>query len=215
MYPKNKCNPNNNVYDKRLALKNNSPLFSCVTRINGNLVEDAQNLDIVMPLYNLPYNSKNYRKTTGSLWNYYRDEPNSGAEGNINYSIKDSEPFNYKTGIAGKLQNNEDELENIKIVVPLKYLSKFFRNLDIQLINSEVSLDLKWSKNCVLTSKATREADPDADTAVPGINNPTNTEFSITDCKLFVPVVTLSVENENKLYENLKEGFTITIEWNK
>ena len=50
--------------------------------------------------------------------------------------------FNYKTGITGKLENNEDELENIKIVVPLKYLSKFFRNLDIPLINAKVSLDL-------------------------------------------------------------------------
>ena len=155
---------------------------------------------------------KNYRKTTGSLWNYYRDEPRSGAEGNINYSIKDSESFNYKTGIVGKLQNSEDELENIKIVVTLKYLSKFFRNLGIPLINSEVSLDLKWTRNCVLTSKATREADPDADPAVLGINSPTNADFPITDCKLYVPVVTLNVENENKLYEQLKEGFTITAE---
>ena len=207
-------NPNNNAYDKKLAFKNNAPFFSCMTRINSNLVEDTQDLDIVMPLYNLLCYSKSYRKTTRSLWNCYRDEPNSAAEGNINYSIKDSESFNYKTGIIGKLQNNEDELENIKIVVPLKYLSKLFRNLYMSLINSEVSLDLKWSKNCVITSKATREADPDADPAVPGINNPTNAEFSITDCKLYVHVVTLTVENENRLYEQLK-GFTITIEWNK
>ena len=91
-----------------------------------------------MPMYNLLYYSKNNRKTTG-LWNYYRDEPNTGAEGGINYSIKDSESFNYKTGIVEKLENNENELENIKIVVPLKYLSKFFRALDIPLINSEFS----------------------------------------------------------------------------
>ena len=87
--------------------------------------------------------------------------------------------------------------------------------MDIPLINSEVSLDLKWSKNCVLTSKATRETDSDADPVVLAINSPTNAEFSITDCKLYVPVVTLSVENENKLYEKLKENFTLTIEWNK
>ena len=87
--------------------------------------------------------------------------------------------------------------------------------MDIPLINSEVSLDLKWSKNCVLTSKATRETDSDADPVVLAINSPTNAEFSITDCKLYVPVVTLSVENENKLYEKLKENFTLTIEWNR
>ena len=90
----NVTDPDNAAYDKKLALKNNAPFFSCVTRINGKLVENAQDLDIVMPLYNLLYYSKNYRKTTGSLWNYYRDEPNSGAEENINYSIKDSKSFN-------------------------------------------------------------------------------------------------------------------------
>ena len=184
------------------------PFLSCVTRVNSTVVEDAQDLDIVMLLYNLLYYSKKYRKTTGSLWNYYRDEPNSGAEENINYSIKDSESYSesyYKTGITGKLQNNEDNSENIEIAVPLKYISKSFRNLDIPLINSEVSLDLKWTKNCVLTSKATGQIDPDANPPVLAINSPANAEFPITDCKLYVPVVTLSVENENKLYEQLKK----------
>ena len=77
-----------------------------------------------------------------------------------------------------------------------------------------MSLNLKWSKNCVLTSKATRAAGPDP-AVISTINSPTNAEFSITDCKLYVPVVTLSVENENKLYENLTKEFTMTIEWNK
>ena len=94
-------------------------------------------------------------------------------------------------------------------------MGKFFRLLEIPLINCEISLDLKWSKNCVLTSKATREADPDADPAVPGINNPTNAEFSITDCKLYDPVVTLSTEYENKLYQKLKEGFAVDAYWTK
>ena len=200
-------NPNNDTYDKKLALKNNAPFYSCVLRINSTLVEDAQELDIIMPMYNLLYYSKNYRKTAGSLWNYYRDEPNSGAQRNINYSIKDSQSFDYKASITGQLENNEDE-KDVKIVAPLKHLSKFFRELDIPLINCGISLDLKWSKNCVLTSKATRKADP-------AINNPTNAEFSITDCKLYVPVVTVSIENQNILYEQLKEGFTITIYWNK
>ena len=81
--------------------------------------------------------------------------------------------------------------------MPLKFLSNFYIN--ILLVNSEVSLTSTWSENCVITSKATREADPDADIAVAEINNLTNAIFKITDHKLYVPVVTLSAENDNKL----------------
>ena len=150
-----------------------------------------------MPMYNLLEYSKNYRKITGSLRNYNKDEPNSGAEGNINYSIKDSESFNYKTSITGKLERNDVEKEDIKIVVPLKYLSNFWETLKIPLINSEISLKLGWCKNCVLTSKTKGEANPDANPALVGISNPTNTVFEIRDCRLYVPVVTLSAQNEN------------------
>ena len=116
----------------------------------------------------------------------------------INYSIKDSESFNYKTSITGKLENNEEEKEDITTVVPLKYLSNFLRLLRVPLTNCEISLDLTWSKNCVLTSKATRNAlSAQGDNpAVTQINNPTNAVFEIIDCKLYVPVVTLSAENQ-------------------
>ena len=83
--------------------------------------------------------------------------------------------------------------------MPSKYLSKFWRTLDIPLINYEVSLTLTWSENCVITSNATREADPDAHLAVAGINNPANATFKIKDTTLYVSVVTLSAENDNKL----------------
>ena len=151
-------------------------------------------------MYRLLYYSKNYRKTTGSLWNYYRVEPNSGYNNNnrdrIHYSIKDSESFNYKTSITSKLENNEEELENIKVVVPLKYLGNFWKALNIP-INCQINLDLRWRKNCVLTSKPTKNAlaAEGNNPAVAQIINPTNAEFSITDCKLYVPVVTLSAEN--------------------
>ena len=168
-----------------------------------------------MPMYSLTEYSENDRKTTGSLWNYYRDEPNSGTEGNINCSIKDSKSFNYETSITGKLEDNNVEKDDVKIVVPLKFLSNFCRTLDIPLINWELSLNLIWSENCVLTSRATREADPDVDPAVAGINNPKNATFKITDIKLYVPVVNLSAENENKLLEQLKIEFKRTIKWNK
>ena len=85
----------------------NAPFISCISKINNTLIDNAEYLDVVMPMYNLIEYSKNYRKATGSLWNYYRDEPNSDFNNNnnsrdrINYSIKDSESFNYKTSITG------------------------------------------------------------------------------------------------------------------
>ena len=78
---------------KTLAFKNKGPFTSCILKINITLIDNAEDLDIVMLMYNLIEHSKNYRSTTGSLWNYYRDEPNIGAEGNINYSIKNSKSF--------------------------------------------------------------------------------------------------------------------------
>ena len=100
--------------------------------------------------------------------------------------------------------------------MPLKYLSNFLRELKIPLINCEVSLNLKWSKTCV-TSKATRNiiAAQGDQPLVNVINNPTNAVFDVTNCKFYVPVVTLSAENENKLFEQLKTGFPVGIEWNK
>ena len=71
---------------------------------------------------------------------------------------KDSESFNYKTKLAGKLPDGENELEDVKIVVPLKNLSDFMFDLDNLLINAEIELILKWSQNCVMTEKATRTA---------------------------------------------------------
>ena len=208
-------NPNNNAYDNKLELENNVPFTTCISKINNTLIDNAEDLDIVMPMYNLLEYSKNYRKTTESLFNYYRDEPNSSVVGNINYSIKDAKSFDYKTSIKGKLEGNYVEKDDIEIVVPLEYLSNFWRTLDILVINCEISLALTWSENCVTTSKATRDADPDADPAVAGINNPTNTVFKITNCELYVPVVTLLAEDDNELLEQLKTGFKRTIKWNK
>ena len=85
-------NPDNDAYNKTLALKNNAPFVSCISKINA-LIDNAEDLDVVMPMNNLLEYSRNYSKTTGSFWSYYRDEPNSGADNNINYSIKDSKSF--------------------------------------------------------------------------------------------------------------------------
>ena len=135
-------------------------------------------------------------KTTGRLWNYYRDELSNPLSSN-------SESFKYKTSIIGKTPENNNLLMNVKLVIPLKYLSNFWRSLNIPLINCEVELILTWSKNCVL-----------ADMTVAN-NPPTGLEFQITDTKLYVPVVTLSKENDIKLLEQLKSRFKRTIKWNK
>ena len=82
------------------------------------------------------------------------------------------------------------------------------------LINCEVSLTLSWYENCVITSKATREAGDTAAVPIVAINNPTKAVFKITDCKLYVPVVTLSAEEDNKLLTQLKSGFKRIIKWN-
>ena len=132
-------NPNDNPnFNKELTLKNNAPFISCISKINGKLVENAEDLDIVMPMYNLLEYSKNYEKTSGSLFNYYRDEPNEitvGAGNNaINISIRNSKSFDYKTNITGNLDAGEDEKEDVEIAIPLKYLGNFWRSLDIPLI---------------------------------------------------------------------------------
>ena len=155
-----------------------------------------------MPMYNLLGYSKNFRKTTGSLWNYYRGQPSDPLSTN-------SESFKYKTSIVGKTSQDNDSLKNEEVVIPLKYLSNFWRNLDILLINCEVEIIVNWSKNCVL---ANMTVDPDAD---PAIIAPLGATFKITDTKLYVPVVTLSKENNIKLLKKLKSRFKKTIEWNK
>ena len=91
-------------------------------------MDNAEDLVIEMPMYNLLEYSKNYEKTTGSFWNYYRDEPNEesigGGNGAIKYSVMSSKFFDYKASIGGTLEGDNTEKE-AKIFVPLKYLSSF------------------------------------------------------------------------------------------
>ena len=126
--------PNNAKRNKVVAFKNNAPFINCVSKINGVKTDNAEDLDVVMPMYNLLEYSKNYRKTTGSLWNYYRDEPSDPLSSN-------SESFKYKTSITANTYNIDEkityddgnEVDNPKydsnkagkneteIVIPLKY----------------------------------------------------------------------------------------------
>ena len=217
----------NNIRDKRnrpLILKNNAPFVLCITRINGELIEDADDLDIVMPMYNLLEYSKNYRKTIGSLYNYYRDELTNDDNDNFaNINVVNSEAFKYKNKITGNAYNvdaaaqgydvNKNGTQEIELAIPLKYLGNFWKALSIPLISCEVFLELKWHKNCVITSLEQRQVD--AGPPVVRDNAPTGATLAIDDCKLYVPAVTLSKNDEIKLLTNLKSGFKREIIWNK
>ena len=217
----------NNIRDKRnrpVILKNNAPFASCITRINGELIEDADDLDIVMPMYNLLEHSKNCRKTIGLLYNYYRDELTKDDNDDFaNINVVNSEAFKYKNKITRNTYNvnagadgydvNKNGTQEIELAIPLKYLGNFWRALNIPLISCEVFLELKWNKNCVITSLEQRQVD--AGPPVGRDNAPTGATLSITDCKLYVPIVTLSKDDEIKLLTNLKSGFKREIIWNK
>ena len=195
----------NNLRDRQnkpLMLKNNAPFISCITRINGELIEDAGDLDIVMPMYNLLEYSKNYRKTIGSLYNYYRDELIDDADNNQfnNIKVVNSNTFKYKNKIVDN--TNNAGTKDIELAIPLKYLGNFWRALNIPLLSCEVFLELKWDKNCVITSleqRAIAGANPPARE-----NAPTGATLAITNCKLYVPVETLSNDDKIKLLIILK-----------
>ena len=216
-------NDANNIRDKKnipVILKNNAPFVEF-----GEIIEDANDLDIVIPMYNLLEFSKNYRKTIGSLYIYYRDELSDDADNNSfdNIKVVNSNTFKYKNKITGNPYNvcagvdgydvNKNGKQEIELAIPLKYLGNFWRALNIPLISCEVSLELKWNKNCVITSLEERQVD--AGPPVVRDNSPTGTTLAINDCKLYIPVVTLSKEEEIILLTNLKSGFKREIIWNK
>ena len=117
-----------NKRNKNLAFKNNAPFINCISKINGIKIDNAEDLDVVMPMYNLLEYSKNYRKATGSFWNYYKDEPSNPLSSN-------SESFKYKTSITGNTCNagggeagyNEDKVgkNETEVAIPLKHSSNF------------------------------------------------------------------------------------------
>ena len=215
----------NNIRDKRnrpVILKNNAPFLSCITRINGELIEDADDLDIVMSMYNLLEYSKNYRKTIGSLYNYYRDELSDDADDNNfdNIKVVNSNTFKYKNKIIGNTYNvdagaqgydvNKNGTQEVELAIPIKYLGNFWIALNIPLISCEVFLELKWDKNCAITTLEQRDIGGGSRD-----NAPAGATLAINDCKLYVPAVNLSKDDEIKLLANLKSGFKREIIWNK
>ena len=185
----------------RLALKNCAPFTKCNLEINDEHVDTAENLDIVMPMYNLIEYSDNYQDSSPTLYQYKRDEPPED-DAVANLTANNSNSFKYKIKLLGSIPQLAADAArvgrlNVKIVVPLKYLSNFFRSLEMHLINCKIKSNLTWQKECVLST--------DAGDAV----------FIINDTKLYVPVVTLSKEDNKDFIEQQNKGFQRSIYWNE
>ena len=160
-----------------------------------------------MPMYNLIEYSDNYADSSGSLYLLKRDESPTNDAGNLNnVALDNSTSVKYKASLLGKATDadgNDRSLKNTKIVVPLKYLSIFFRSLETPLINCKINLELNWNNNCVMYG---------ADTYAGGDNvNKRETTFQIASTKLCVPIVTLSTKDNINLTKQLNEVFKRSI----
>ena len=191
----------NAVNATRLDLKNCAPFTKCNLEIIDEHVDTAENLDIVMPMYNLIEYSDNYQDSSATLYQYKGDErPEDDAVADLTADNSDS--FKYKIKLLGNIdQFSADAARvgrlNVKVVVALKYLSNFFRLLEMPLINCKIKLNLTWKKECVLST---------ADY---------NAVFIINDTKLYVPVVSLSKEDNKDFIEQQNKGFQRSLYWNE
>ena len=134
--------------NKSVIFKNCAPFTKCISKMNDTEIDDAQDIDTVMPMYNLIEYSDNYSKASGSLWQYYKDGPNDNIANSE--SSKSKVKITENTPVGG---NTKD----VKTIVPLKHLSNFWRILEIPFIDCEVSLFLTWSSTCVITNSTGEE----------------------------------------------------------
>ena len=180
---------NNNT---KVAFKTCALFRKCRTEINETFIDKAEHINIAMPMYNLIEYSDNYFDTSGSLWQFKRDE----IEGIVDITV-DGNHIPNKTSLLKYNSSLITKRNDVKIAVQLTYLSNFWRSLEILLINCKVELSLLWDPNGLLSNLV-------------GASN-----FTITDAKPYVPVVTLSIEDNAKLSELLSEGFKRRVYWNK
>ena len=184
-----------------LALKNCAPFTKCNLEINDEHVDAAENLDIIMPMYNLKEYSDNYQDSSATLYQYKRDEPPED-DAVADLTANNSDSLKYKIKLLGNVTEVAGDAAsvrrlNVKVVVPLKYLSNFFRSLKMPLINCKIKLNLTWKKECVFSTGAGEAV------------------FIINDTKLYVPVVTLSKEDNKDFIEQQNKGFQKSIYWNE
>ena len=141
-----------NSNDRKVIFKNCAPFTNCISEINNTQVDNAKDIDIVIPMYSLIEYSDNYEKTTENLWQYCKDIPARNDNNEIvlfrRNNLADS--FNFKVKFIGQTGNNGTKDD--EIMVPLKHLSNFWRTLEMPLINCEVNLILTWSSTCVIVS---------------------------------------------------------------
>ena len=191
----------NAINATRLALKNCAPFSNYNLEINDEHIDTAENLDIVMTMYNLIKYSNNYQDSSPTLYQYKRDEPpeNDTVAG---LTANNSDSLKYKIKLLGNVTEVAGDAAgvrrlNVKVVVPLKYLINFFRSLEMPLINCKIKLNLTWKRECVLSTSAGEAV------------------FIINDTKLYVPVVTLSKEDNKDFIEQQNKGFQRSIYWNE
>ena len=195
----------------RVAIKNCHPFTRSTFKLNNEQVDTAGNLNLTMNLYNMLEYRDKYADTTGYLYQYKRPEPRDDNVVNLGTALSS---FKYQSGLVQKqltTPNSENVLvntnrnfanahriwKNVKILVPLKYISNFFRNLKLSLINTKLHTELNWTKYSVLC------------------NQNQNSIFQITKCELYIPIATLNTENNNKLSELLSKGFERNVLWNE
>ena len=183
----------------QVVFKNCGPFKDCRTEINDTFADYSNFINITISMYNLIEYSDNYSDTSRSLWNFKTDEIINNADVTNDNNVPS---FKYKANLIGNTGNNGRK-NGLKIVVPLKYLSNFWRSLEMPLINCKIELSLMWIENYLLT------INPNAN------NNINKATLTITDEKRYVPIVTLKTEDNAKLSKLLREGFKRSIYWNK
>ena len=139
-----------NNTNKKVIVKNCAPFTNCISEINNTQIDNAKDIDIVMPMYNRTEYSDNFSKISGSLWRYCKDIPAVNSNNaTVSFNVVNAtDSLNFKAKM--KSQTEDDGTKSAEIMAPLKYLSSFWRTLEMPLINCEINLILTWSTNCVI-----------------------------------------------------------------
>ena len=175
--------------------RNNGEIFkNCalftdfISEINNTQIDNTKDIDVGMPIYNLVEYYNNYSQISESLWQYYRDTSTA--------VLLNNKSFKSKIRITRK-NPAADNVKDVKISIPLKYLSTFWRTFEIPLINCKINLILTYSENFAAFSAT-------------GV-----TKFAITDTTLYAHVIKSSPQDNIKLSKQLESGFKTIINWNK